>query len=179
MCHGQHPRLYEVIEEVAINDSIHYYFGNKESLYLTMLTETLKPFDDDLNRRLSDPSNNSLANVIRAFFKTMARFPEFPPLLMRIMQNESEVGQVYLRTILGQGILPRFNRMLRDLQRDGDIDPAMDIEKLQIVLVSLMVHPFAMTAYFDTHLGAKPEFQDYMALGDFIADFAVRAVQKP
>ncbi|MCE2594541.1 TetR/AcrR family transcriptional regulator [Motilimonas cestriensis] len=158
---------------------IHYYFGNKENLYLTMLSETLKPFDDDLNRRLAKPNDNNLASLIRAFYKTMARFPEFPPLLIRIMQNESEVGQAYLKSILGDGILPRFNRMLHDLQRNGEIADNLDIEKLQIVLLSLMVHPFAMTGYFNDHFGGKPKSQDYISLGEFVAEFAVRAVQKP
>ncbi len=157
---------------------IHYYFGNKENLYLTMLSETLKPFDDDLKRRLADPTNNSLAGLIRAFYKTMARFPEFPPLLMRIMQNESEVGQDYLKSILGEGILPRFNRMLHALQHNGEVAENVDIDKLQIVLLSLMVHPFAMTGYFNDHFGGQPKSQDYISLGEFVAEFAVRAVQQ-
>ncbi len=155
---------------------IHYYFGNKENLYLTMLSETLKPFDDDLSRRLAQPDKNNLADVIIAFYKTMARFPEFPPLLMRIMQNESEVGQNYLKTFLTEGILPRFQRMLVDLQRRGQIDQSIDLGKLQVVLLSLMVHPFTMPRYFGHHAGKETNGKEFLALGEFVADFALRAV---
>ncbi len=155
---------------------IHYYFGNKEGLYLAMLDELIRPMEEELGRRVNDTSIASLKQLIQTYFKTMIRFPEFPILMDQIIKSENAIGKAFLEERLAYRLFPDLAKMLRGMQKEGAIHAETDLEPLRITLISLLFYPFTMQPMLKTLLGVEPTEDFYLSLADFSANFVESAL---
>ncbi len=123
---------------------IHYYFGDKESLYTAMLEDTFEPIFAALAAVVAEGSGEmpAMPNFIRKYMSMLARTPWLPPLILReVIAEDGAFRKRFIDRFArrGQGLLAR---LIESEQRLGRMDPALDPTYTTLSMVSLCVFPF-------------------------------------
>ncbi|OLQ89645.1 TetR family transcriptional regulator [Vibrio panuliri] len=122
---------------------IRYYFGNKEGLFETMLRETLEPINQRMGELQRETSQGNLVGIMRTYYQEMSKTPEFPRLILQVMNMPESVPQrQLLEKVIADIAKPiqtvMFDKLLENKVIRTDLDPNL----CRVSFISLMVFPF-------------------------------------
>ncbi len=126
---------------------IRYYFGNKEGLFETMLRETLEPINQRMGQLQRETSQGNLVGIMRTYYQEMSKTPEFPRLILQVMNMPESVPQrQLLEKVIADIAKPiqtvMFDKLLENKVIRTDLDPKL----CRVSFISLMVFPFIAPA---------------------------------
>lgn len=122
---------------------IRYYFGNKEGLFETMLRETLAPLSERMENVQKDVSQRNLLDIMRTYYQEMTKKPEFPRLILQVMNMpESKVHRQLLEKVILDISKPIQSVMFDNLLENGVLRGDLDPKLCRVSYLSLMVFPF-------------------------------------
>ncbi|MGF1911500.1 TetR family transcriptional regulator [Vibrio kasasachensis] len=122
---------------------IRYYFGSKEGLFETMLRETLAPLNRRMEKLQQEISQHNLLDIMRTYYQEMIKTPEFPRLILQVMNMpESQVQRRLLGKVIDDISKPMQSVMFDKLLENGVIRADLDPSLCRISYISLMVFPF-------------------------------------
>lgn len=118
---------------------IHYYFRNKEGLYLALFEETVGPVLERLSEAVA--AGEGLDAVVAMYLRTLNRNRWIPVLLVRdVLSGASPLQRGFAQRIVG-----RAGNMIRTLvrhaQAEGRIQNNVDPRLAALSLVSLCLFP--------------------------------------
>lgn len=153
-----------IAEKAGVNLSmIRYYFGNKEGLYEEMIRETLAPLLDILDGQML-ASAQGFTDFLRLYYQTMARHPEFPKLILKVLALNQGPGRRFIQQLLERG-RTRGAKKLDELKSQGQIHAAVDPDILRMAFVSLAMTPMLLKNIFEEQIGREMDaiFLDQLA----------------
>lgn len=122
---------------------IRYYFGNKEGLFETMLRETLEPINQRLGNLQKEISQGNLVSIMRTYYQEMSKHPQFPRLILQVMNMpESMIQRRLLEKVIVDIAKPIQSVMFDKLLENGVISSDLDANLCRVSFISLMVFPF-------------------------------------
>ncbi|WP_194436501.1 TetR/AcrR family transcriptional regulator [Vibrio fluminensis] len=122
---------------------IRYYFGNKEGLFETMLRETLEPINQRMGNLQKEISQGNLVSIMRTYYQEMSKNPQFPRLILQVMNMpESMVQRRLLEKVIADIAKPIQTVIFDKLLEKGVIRSDLDANLCRVSFISLMVFPF-------------------------------------
>nr|WP_269136917.1 TetR/AcrR family transcriptional regulator [Vibrio cincinnatiensis] len=143
-----------IAQKAGVNIAmIRYYFGSKAGLFETMLRETFIPMQQQMHKLVVEGSHKHLADLMRTYYREMLNVPQFPRLVMQVMQMPSSDSQRKLvEKVIFDVTQPVQEIIFEKLKQQGVIRPEMDPQLCRVSYISLMVFPFlAPPALFAVH----------------------------
>ncbi|MDV7105817.1 TetR/AcrR family transcriptional regulator [Vibrio sp. TH_r3] len=133
-----------VAERAGVNIAmIRYYFGNKQGLFETMIRETMQPISQQMKMFVERANQESLVDLMRAYYQTMINTPEFPRLIVQIMNmSESDMQRKLLEKIFREVTKPAQKMMFEKLLESGVLRENLDPKLCRMTFMSMMVFPF-------------------------------------
>ena len=143
-----------IAEQADTNISmIRYYFGNKEGLYEEMISETLKPLLKVLDGHMLD-SAEGFKDYFLLYYDTMARQPEFPKLILKVLALNQGPGRRFIQQLLERG-RTRAAQNIESLKSAGQLPATLDPDIVRMAFVSLAMMPMLLKDVFEEQLGRK------------------------
>ncbi|AEG00523.1 TetR/AcrR family transcriptional regulator [Methylomonas methanica] len=130
---------------------IRYYFGSKEGLYEAMISQTLEPLLKVLDGQMLD-TPSGLQDYLTLYYDTMARHPEFPKLILKVLALNHGPGRRFIRQLLERG-RRQGARKVEALKNRGQIDPMLDPDIVRMTFVSLAMMPMLLKDVFEEQMG--------------------------
>ena len=130
---------------------IRYYFGNKEGLYEEMIRDTLSPLLDVLDGTMLS-TVDGFAEFLRLYYDTMAKRPEFPKLILKVIALNQGPGRRFIQQLLERG-RTRGAQKVADLKTQGQIASSVDPDILRMAFVSLAMTPMLLKDIFEEQMG--------------------------
>ncbi|MBD1555516.1 TetR/AcrR family transcriptional regulator [Vibrio sp. S9_S30] len=133
---------------------IRYYFGSKDGLFEAMIRETLAPMKEHIGRIVehggrgskkgnSRVSGNDFTGIMRTYYSMMAKNPDFPRLVVRIMMmEEGAVQRRMMEKVFMEIAMPAQKLIFQAMQNKGMIRSDLDPMLCKVSYISLMVFPF-------------------------------------
>lgn len=133
-----------VAERAGVNIAmIRYYFGNKAGLFEAMLRETLRPMQLQMQKLIDESSHENFLDLMRTYYKEMAKVPKFPRLVAQVMNMPpSEVQRELLEKVFVDIAKPAQDVIFEKLIEEGVLRKDMDPKLCRVSYISLMVFPF-------------------------------------
>lgn len=129
---------------------IRYYFGNKEGLYEEMIRDTLSPLLDAIEDAALQESQG-FAGFFQLYYDTMARRPEFPKLILKVLALNQGPGRRFIEQLLERG-RSRGARKLAELKAGGRVNASVDPDVLRMAFVSLAMTPMLLKDIFEEQM---------------------------
>lgn len=138
--------LRHLAAEVGVNPAmVHYYFGNKQGLFLAMLAEHVEPLLTRLEQSLEDThteGRQTLTSFLGVFTDTLRREAWLPGLVLReVLPPQGALHQVFTERFARRG-----GGMLRALivreQQQGKLPAGLDPSLTTLTLISQVWFPF-------------------------------------
>ena len=122
---------------------IRYYFGSKDGLFETMLRETLEPMKRQMQALLQDSCQKNFLDLMRTYYREMAKAPQFPRLITQVMHMDaSETQRKLLEKVFMDITQPMQQVMFTKLVDSQILRPDADPKLCKVSYISLMVFPF-------------------------------------
>lgn len=121
---------------------VHYYFQNKEGLFLQVVEEVYAGLLEDLGRVVA--ADDSVEARVEQLFDRFARIDDEELVLIRLVLREVLVSSSRRATIVerfSRGHLPLLARLLLEGTREGKLDAALGPVPLLLGMVSLALLP--------------------------------------
>jgi len=133
-----------VADNAGVNIAmIRYYFGSKQGLFETVIRETVQPIDKQMKDLVQHANQESLIGLMRSYYQTMVNTPDFPRLMVQIMNMpESEMQRKLLEKIVREITKPVQEVIFERLLADGVLREGVDPKLCRITFLSMMVFPF-------------------------------------
>ncbi|MEQ6345828.1 TetR/AcrR family transcriptional regulator [Vibrio cyclitrophicus] len=133
-----------IAERAGVNIAmIRYYFGNKAGLFEAMLRETLRPMQLQMQKLVEESSHENFLDLMRTYYKEMAKVPKFPRLIAQVMNMPpSEVQRELLEKVFLDVAKPAQDVIFEKLVEQGILKQNMDPKLCRVSYISLMVFPF-------------------------------------
>jgi TetR/AcrR family transcriptional regulator len=145
-------RVDEIAREAAVNKQlVYYYFGGKLELYNEVLGRMV---EESRQKIEAEAACETLAEKMRL----LARAGTHPNSVrwQRLLGWEAlEAGEI-VREEDRRGAWVRHVESVREAQRTGEIDPALDPELLALALVSVAIGPFVLPQVAKFITGSLP-----------------------
>ena len=135
-------------EKAGVNVAmIRYYFGSKEGLFEEMVRESIEPVLKKalqlVNHKTQHDSQEGLIDVMRTYYHTMLSAPNFPKLLVQIMNmgpNDSRRKRV--EALFLRSVMPAMDTIFERMMQADVIRPGLDASLCRVTFMSLMIFPF-------------------------------------
>ena len=140
----QQASLRQIAAEAHVNPAmVHYYFGNKQGLYITMLSETVAPLIDELEGlNARDAGREGLQEFLRHYARTLLAEPWLPNLLVReVLFQEGEVREHFIARFASRVSTALRGLVGRDVD-SGALPPYVDPTLGSLGILSLTLFPF-------------------------------------
>jgi len=136
-------RMQEIADEAGINKSmLHYYFRNKDKLFLEVFRSSLQEFTGGLYSILDQegPWEDSIRNLCSYYINFLSKNPNLPMFLINEMHQQSEE---YLKMVQADECIlkTKFFLQLKAGMEKGKIRKA-DLGHLYVSLIGSIVFPF-------------------------------------
>lgn len=162
--------LREIAARAGVNPAmVHYYFGDKEGLYVAMVEGSIATVLDQLPSLPEDPQGPAdLRGFLRAYVRLLASDPWLPNLVVReVLFGEAGfrrrfVERFPLRIAEGLGRLIAAEQAAGRLRRD--LDPRL----ATLSLISMAVFPFVAGPVVEQLWGEHPDPEFAEGLADHI-----------
>jgi len=149
-----------IAEKAEANVSmIRYYFGNKEGLYEEMIRSTLEPLLKVLDGHLLD-SADGFKDFLQMYYETMAKRPEFPKLILKVLALNQGPGRRFIQQLLERG-RTRGTKKVQELKSAGQITLSLDPDIVRMAFVSLAMMPMLLKDIFEEQMG-RPMDQAFL-----------------
>ncbi len=175
-------RMQEIADAAGINKGLlHYYFQNKEKLFLSVFSEALDRFTPKVNEIFESEATleQKIEQFIEAYLGVFLEYPHLPAFVLGEMNRHPEE---FVRSILSRKELPNPMKLLVQLQVEADAGRIRPVSPLHLVMnvVAMCIFPFV----------ARPMFQAVMRVDDAtymqfmehrkreITDFVLHAIRK-
>ncbi|WP_394133050.1 TetR/AcrR family transcriptional regulator [Shewanella maritima] len=145
---------------------IRYYFGAKDQLFVSMIKETAQPVIDQLNAVHKMPQAQSPAKLLSTYYQVMAKNPQFPRLMYRILNMQHSGDEFPDTAAIFNFIHQEPNMFFFDkLKQQGVLRDDVDAKSAQLSFMSLMIFPFLVPQHVTERMGLKltPEFFTQLA----------------
>lgn len=131
-------------EKAGVNVAmIRYYFGNKDGLFETMVRETLLPMKQKMASFVAQGNQQSLIDLMRTYYKSMMLSPQFPKLVVQLMNMPpSDIQRQLLEKVFLDITKPAQDLIFDRLLENGVIRADMNPKLCRITFISLMIFPF-------------------------------------
>jgi len=169
-------RMQEIADEAGINKSmLHYYFRNKEKLFLDVFRSSLQEFTSGLYSILNEdgPWEDAIRKLCGYYVDFISKNPDLPMFLINEMhQNPDE----YLKIVQSDECIleSKFFQRLKEGMEKGKIRKA-DLSHLYVSLISSIVFPFIggpmIRKTGDICQGSWPRFLQERK--DFVSDMLI------
>lgn len=137
--------LRKLAEVAKVNPAlIHYYFGDKESLYEHAVGATVAPLLALVEGELgtSDPASPAIGRVIRQHMRLIAANPWLPPLIMReVLLEEGRLRARFIKGVAGRGA-GLMQQLIEREQAEGRFRRDLDPQLATMSLLAQTVFPF-------------------------------------
>jgi AcrR family transcriptional regulator len=141
-----------IAEKANANISmIRYYFGNKEGLYEEMIRNTLAPLLNVLDGHLLD-SVDGFRTFFQLYYQTMAKRPEFPKLILKVLALNQGPGRRFIQQLLERG-RTRGAKRVEELKSAGQVSSSLDPDIVRMAFVSLAMMPMLLKDIFEEQMG--------------------------
>lgn len=141
---------YEGVSVKAIADSagvnpamVHYYFGNKDGLFASVIEETLHPIISKVQQLDTLSTTESfIEQFLQIYMTTVAANPWFPVLLNReVLLPEGRLKKQFTNQVVAP-VSSKIRKMIELKKKQGELDADIDPTLATINLISLAIFPF-------------------------------------
>jgi AcrR family transcriptional regulator len=137
--------LRKLADVAGVNPAlIHYYFGDKESLYEHAVGDTVGPLLAAVEGALAAPNEGSpaIGRIVRQHMKLIAANPWLPPLIMReVLLEDGRLRQRFVKNIAGRGA-GLLQQLIEREQAAGRVRADLDPKLATMSLLAQTVFPF-------------------------------------
>ena len=137
--------LRKLAEVAKVNPAlIHYYFGDKESLYEHAVGATVEPLLESVEAELDAPVDGApaIGRVIRQHMRLIAANPWLPPLIMReVLLEEGRLRARFIKAFAGRGA-GLLQQLIEREQAEGRFRKDLDPQLATLSLLAQTVFPF-------------------------------------
>jgi AcrR family transcriptional regulator len=138
---------------------IHYYFGDKQGLYVAMLEAAFGPVLAELRQAAAPPAgrgDEALAKLVPLYVTTLARNPWIPRLVIReVLSDRGPFRERFIERLAAL-VAPLVQDLLRREIAEGrlraDFDPALGALSLAGMLLMPFLAAPVVTRIFDVRL---------------------------
>ena len=134
----------QIANQAGVNIAmIHYYFGNKEGLFETVIRETINPMKERIHMMIKDSSQKNFLDIMRTYYHEMFKIPQFPRLVFQIMHMDtSDTQRKLLEKVFADISQPMQMVMFDKLVNSNILKPDVEPELRKVSYFSLMAFPF-------------------------------------
>jgi AcrR family transcriptional regulator len=156
----------KIADAAGVNPAlVHYYFGTKRDLLVTVLERALEPMADGV-AAMQDADSLEAFDIASLMFNMVRRHPAIPRLIVReVMLSGGETHAYFAKHFA-----PRLGGALPGLlglqQAKGRLNPALDPGAATLMLLGLCVFPFVARSIAEPLLGVRYDdagLEDYLA----------------
>jgi AcrR family transcriptional regulator len=137
--------LRKLAEVAQVNPAlIHYYFGDKESLYEHAVGATVDPLLRSVEAELGVPDDGSpaIGRIIRQHMRLIAANPWLPPLIMReVLLEEGRLRARFIKSFAGRGA-GLLQQLIEREQAEGRFRKDLDARLATLSLLAQTAFPF-------------------------------------
>ena len=137
--------LRRLAEVAGVNPAlIHYYFGDKESLYEHAVGATVDPLLKSVEAELGTPDDGSpaIGRIIRQHMRLIAANPWLPPLIMReVLLEDGRLRARFIKSFAGRGA-GLLQQLIEREQAEGRFRKDLDAKLATMSLLAQTVFPF-------------------------------------
>ncbi len=139
-----------ISQQAGVDSSlIRYYFGNKAGLFGAMMKETAEPIEKQLKQVRAKAEFETLADLLRTYYRVMGQNPDFPKLVFRLANMDDSSSQVKaFKSNLIDSVRPHELFIFEHLKRLGLLHDDIDPQLAQISFMSLVIFPFIVPDLF-------------------------------
>jgi TetR/AcrR family transcriptional regulator len=174
-------RMQEIADHAGINKGLlHYYFKNKEKLFLSVFHDALDNFIPRVNQVLdADLSlEEKISGFVEAYLEMLIKNPHLPAFVLGEMNQHPEE---FARSILSRKELPNPMKLMMQLQMEADAGRIRPVSPLHLWMniVSMCVLPFAARPMFQAIMGVNDaQYWDFMrSRKKEVTDFILHAIR--
>lgn len=174
-------RMQEIADAAGINKGLlHYYFKNKEKLFLSVFHDALDHFIPRVNQVLeADLSlEEKIAGFIGEYMEVLIKNPHLPAFVLGEMNQHP---QEFTNSILSRKELPNPMKLMMQLQMEADAGRIRPVSPLHLWMniVSMCVLPFAARPMFQAVMGINDaQYWDFMrSRKKEVTDFILHAIR--
>lgn len=174
-------RMQEIADEAGINKGLlHYYFQNKEKLFLSVFHEAFDQFVPRVNRIFDADLliGEKIERFVEEYIEMLIQNPYLPAFVIGEMNRHP--GE-FVRGILSRKELPSPMKLIAQLQLEADAGRIRRISPLHLWMhiMSMCVFPFAARPMLQAIMGVDDEsyLQFMRSRKKEVADFILQAIK--
>jgi len=170
-------RMQEIADEAGINKSmLHYYYRNKEKLFLEVFQASLSKFSGNFQLILNQEDSSwddKIRNMCEYYFEFVNANPDLPIFLLNEMNQQPECLFAVLQVDMNISAT-RFFGQLQEAMEKGEIRKTDPIQ-VYVSIVSGIMHPFVAAPMMRKTTGITladwPKFLE--ARKEFVCDMLI------
>ncbi len=120
---------------------IQYYFGDKQTLYNTMVREQFRSISQALEQAYSEESGLNFSQLMLSYLEIHQNNPDFPAFITKILAYKNGPGYMLFAEILDNK-RELIKKIVKASQSNNQMSKQVDVDVLRIIMMSLTVFPF-------------------------------------
>lgn len=171
--------LKDIAAPVGITPAmIHYYFGSKQELLESVVTQALAPVSFAIQQLREQPGAD-IAVFVQQLFATMHRHPNLPLLMFRQVLLPGSPMQEYFLTQLSPRLGGALPDLIRNGQTTGHISQELNPAIAALMVLSLCVFPLVSKPLSQPALGVRFDQPGMAELQQHVIRFIQRGLELP